>query len=84
MSEKQKLRAIQKAMKGGKVDKPSKVYVVTQKTKGASSGTTMQNKEGGKGGKMKFVDKRMKTERRAERVNKRRKTGKTGGRQGHR
>ena len=63
------VQAIQKAMKGGKVDKPSKVYVVTQKTKGASSGTAL--KGGTKGGKLKFVDSRMKTDRRAERKNKR-------------
>jgi hypothetical protein len=51
-------------MKGSKADKPSKVYVVTKKTGGASSGTATSS---GKG-KLKFVDKRMKKEARAERV----------------
>ena len=36
MSDKQKLRAIQKAMKGSKVAKPGKVYVVAKKN-GSSS-----------------------------------------------
>ena len=62
MSEKEKLRAIQKAMKNSKADKPSKVYVVGTKQKGASSATKTSN---GKG-KLKFVDKRMKSDKRGE------------------
>lgn len=47
-------------MKSGKVDKPSKVYVVTRKTNGASSGTRTSD---GKKGQLKFVDKRMRGEK---------------------
>ncbi len=54
------LQAISKAMRTTKIDKPGKVYVVTKKTSGASSGTST----GGKG-KLKFVDKRMKKDARA-------------------
>lgn len=61
LSEKQKIKAIQKAMKGSsKVDKPGKVYVVTRQHKSGSMGTS----SGGKG-KLKFVDKRMKADTRA-------------------
>lgn len=68
LSEKQKLKAISKAMRGSKaVDKPSKVYVVTHKTSAGSVATST----GGKG-RMKFVDSRMKKEMRAERARKRR------------
>jgi AdoMet-dependent rRNA methyltransferase SPB1 len=65
MSEKQKLRAIQKAMKTSKVDKPSKVYVVS--TKAAGSTRT----SGGKGA-LKFVDKRMRSDKRGEKAAKKR------------
>ena len=61
MSERQKLKSISKAIKGTKIDKPGKVYVVTRKTGGASVGTS----KGGKG-RLKFVDKRMKKDRKAE------------------
>eukprot|EP01042_Synura_sphagnicola_P000763 gene763-847_t len=62
MSEKAKIKAISKAMKSPNktANKPSKVYVVTRKTKAGSVG----NKGGGKG-MLKFVDKRMKKEKRA-------------------
>ena len=57
MSDKQKLRAIQKAMKGSKsVEKPGKVYVVAKK-----NGSTTTAGKGGTG-KFKFVDKRMKSD----------------------
>jgi AdoMet-dependent rRNA methyltransferase SPB1 len=62
MSEKEKLKAIQRAMKNSKADKPSKVYVVGTKTKAGSSATKTSN---GKG-KLKFVDKRMKSDKRGE------------------
>eukprot|EP00605_Chrysophyceae_sp_TOSAG23-4_P000292 GSChrysophyteH1.ASY1.ANO1.337.1 assembled CDS len=62
MSEKEKLKAIQRAMKNSKADKPSKVYVVGSKTKSGSSATRMS---AGKG-KLKFVDKRMKSDKRGE------------------
>ena len=64
-------------MKAGKIDKPNKVYVVTQKTSSGSSGTTLGNK-GAKGGKLKFVDKRMKCERRADRKNAKKGKGRKG------
>lgn len=67
MSERQKLKAISRAMKDSKVAKPGKVYVVTRKTGAGSVGTS----DGGKG-KLKFVDKRMKKDRRAERAIKKR------------
>jgi len=40
ISERQKLKAISKAMRSNKIDKPGKVYVVTRKTKAGSSGTS--------------------------------------------
>ena len=49
-------------MKNSKADKPSKVYVVGTKTKAGSSATKTSN---GKG-KLKFVDKRMKSDKRGE------------------
>ena len=68
MSEKQKLRAISKAMKNSKVDKPSKVYVVGQKGTGGGA-----QKLGTGTGKLKFVDKRLKADRRGERQAKKQK-----------
>lgn len=74
MSEKQKLKAVAKAMRTSKVDKPSKVYVVTHKT---SSGSVGQN-SGGKG-KLKFVDARMKKDARSmKNIEKNKKKGKKG------
>jgi len=72
MSEKQKLKAIQKAMKGGKEVKSNKVYVVSGRTAGGTGGTKMS----GTKGKMKFVDKRMKTDRRADKKNEKKNKGK--------
>lgn len=67
MSDKQKLKAISRAMRTTKVDKPGKVYVVTKRSKSGS----MATKSGGKG-KLKFVDRRMKKEQRATRANEKR------------
>lgn len=68
LSGREKVKAIAKAMKGtSKTNKPSKVYVVTRKTGGASSGT-----KGSGSGPLKFVDKRMKKEARAVRAKKKR------------
>jgi len=67
MSEKQKIKAISRAMRTAKVAKTDKVYVVTKKSGNASVGT----KGAGKG-KLKFVDKVMKKEKRAERSRKKR------------
>lgn len=39
MTDKQKIKAINRAMKTTKVDKPSKVYVVTRKSKAGSMAT---------------------------------------------
>ncbi len=60
MSEREKSKAIAKAMKTSKVDKPGKVYVVTHKSKSGSVGTM-----GGGKGKLKFVDSRMRKDARA-------------------
>ena len=60
VSERQKLKAISKAMKANKIDKPGKVYVVTRKTSNGSTGTSSGAK-----GKMKFVDKRLRNDTRA-------------------
>lgn len=62
MSEKQKIKAISKAMKTAtKAGKSDKVYVVARKTGSGSVGTK------GKGvGKLKFVDARMRKETRAK------------------
>lgn len=72
MSEKQKLKAIQKAMKGGKEVKSNKVYVVSGRTASGTGGTKMGNAKG----KVKFVDRRMKTDRRAEKRNEKKRKGK--------
>jgi AdoMet-dependent rRNA methyltransferase SPB1 len=62
LSEKQKLKAISKAMRTSKVDKPGKVYVVAHKTKAGSVGTST----GAKKGKLKFVDARMRKDTRKQ------------------
>lgn len=69
MSEREKLKAVQQAMKkGAKADIPSKVYVV------AGKGPTGQKK---KGAKIKMVDARMKSDTRGmKRTNDKQKTGK--------
>ena len=69
MSEKQKLRAIQKAMKTSKVDRPSKVYVVSKRSSGASAATKTSNAKG----QLKFVDKRMRADTRGEKAAKKKK-----------
>ena len=68
MSQREKMKAINRAMRESKITKPGKVYVITKKTGGASSGT----KSGDGKGKLKFVDKRLKKDKRAIRVNKKR------------
>jgi hypothetical protein len=60
-------------MKTNKGINPDKVYVVTRKSQGASVGTKGEGK-----GKLKFVDKRMKKDIRAARVQKKRAKGKKG------
>lgn len=62
LSDKMKVRAIQRAMKGSKADKPSKVYVVAR-------GSNSTGKSTGGSGKMKFVDSRMKNDTRAQKRN---------------
>jgi AdoMet-dependent rRNA methyltransferase SPB1 len=75
MSDKQKLRAISKAMKNSKVEKPGKVYVV-------SSGIGKQNTAGRSGnGKLKFVDKRMRSDNKRG-SKKQREKAKKGGKRG--
>ena len=71
MSEKQKIKAIGKAMKSANLKKSDKIYVVTRKTGAGSTGT-----KGSGNGKLKFVDSRMKKEARAKR---RREKGKKSG-----
>lgn len=69
MSEREKLKAVQQAMKkGAKADIPSKVYVVA----GKGSSTTKK-----KGAKIKMVDSRMKSDTRgAKRAKQKQTTGK--------
>ena len=67
LSDKQKVKAISKAMRGSKSATPGKVIVVTKRTGGASSGTVGAGK-----GKLKFVDKRSKKDARAVKANKKR------------
>lgn len=71
MSEKQKIKAISKAMKTAKLDKSDKVYVVTRKTGAGSVGT-----KGSGNGKLKFVDARMRKETRAKKRAEKKKSGK--------
>lgn len=77
MSDKQKIKAISRAMKTNKGVDASKVYVVTRKSNGASMGTKGEGK-----GKLKFVDKRMKKDQRANRANAKREKKKGGGKKG--
>ena len=58
MSANDKKRAIDKAMKGAKIDRPSKVYVVSRRG-GKSQANSKQQ-----GGKVKLVDPRMKADQR--------------------
>lgn len=69
MSEREKLKAVQQAMKkGAKSDIPSKVYVV------AGKGPAGSKK---KGAKIKMVDARLKNDTRAaKRISQKKKTGK--------
>ena len=71
MSERQKVKAISSALKAAKINKPGKVYVVAKKQGGASMGT----KIGDGKGKLKFVDRRMKKDLRAEKAREKRKGG---------
>lgn len=72
MTPAQKLRAVQKAMaKGGKIEKPSKVYVVQRKTKGGAISKNTGGKT--KNSRVKLVDRRMKKDKRAEKVAEKRK-----------
>jgi AdoMet-dependent rRNA methyltransferase SPB1 len=71
MTESQKVRAISKAMQGTKTGAPSKVYVVAKKTQGSSSATKLSNSKG----KLKFVDKRLRNDQRAEKKAEKRKKG---------
>lgn len=73
MNDKQKLRAISKAMKGGKVEKPGKVYVVAKR-----GGAQKASKTSGSG-KLKFVDKRMRSDNKRGSKKTREKAKKAGG-----
>ena len=73
MTDAQKVRAISRAMNGTKVDKPSKVYVVTKKTGAGSSATRTSS---GKGSKLKFVDKRLRSDQRSMKRAEKAKSGK--------
>jgi len=68
LSERQKVKAIAKAMKNHETEKPGKVYVTTRKTQSGSSGTMSGKNQG----KLKFVDKRLKKDKRATRVREKR------------
>ncbi|KAG7401457.1 AdoMet-dependent rRNA methyltransferase spb1 [Phytophthora boehmeriae] len=59
MSTREKLKAIDRAMKGARLTKESKVYVVS--TRGGSK--TVDGKKGAKKGKVKLVDPRMKSDK---------------------
>jgi AdoMet-dependent rRNA methyltransferase SPB1 len=76
LSERQKVKMISKAMRGKTSDKEKdkKIYVATRKTQAGSSGSMA--KGGAKGGKLKFVDKRLKKDKRAQRNAEKRKKGK--------
>lgn len=65
MSTREKLKAIDKAMKGAKMKKQNKVYVVSQR-----GGRTSTAKGAGKkpSGKVKLVDTRMKKDKRNEKI----------------
>ncbi|KAJ8600308.1 hypothetical protein CTAYLR_000729 [Chrysophaeum taylorii] len=64
MTSAQKLRAVQKAMASkGKIDKPSKVYVVQRKTKSGAISKSTGAKKGS--ARVKLVDRRLKKDKRA-------------------
>ena len=67
----EKKRAINKALKGAEMSKPGKVYVVAR---GAGMNGTVAKGTGGTG-KVKFVDKRMKADKRGEKKAAKRRTG---------
>ena len=69
MSQREKMKAISRAMKEAKITKPGKVYVTTKKSGGGGS---LGTKTSAGQGKLKFVDKRLKKDRRADRANKKR------------
>jgi hypothetical protein len=104
MTQRDKVKAINRAMKSAKISKPGKVYVITKKTGGASSGTKSSNDkvmsslplcilahtllhptqtlstvshyyDHDHQGKLKFVDKRLKKDKRAEKASKKRRRG---------
>lgn len=56
------VQAISKAMKANKIDKPGKQYVVTRKTKAGSMGMSSGNSKG----KLKFVDRRLRCDTKAQ------------------
>lgn len=62
MSTQEKLKSIDKAMRGAQVKKPSKVYVVSTRGGRKSAGEKKKMRDGG--GKIKFVDARMKNDMR--------------------
>eukprot|EP01033_Poteriospumella_lacustris_P009643 gene9642-6898_t len=69
LSERQKVKLLAKAMRGKNKDsteKDRKIYVSTKKTQAGSMGSMA--KGGAKGGKLKFVDKRMKKDKRMQRA----------------
>eukprot|EP01039_Chlorochromonas_danica_P010501 gene10501-11632_t len=73
LSEKEKVKAVAKAARNLRGDqKARKMYVTTKRTKSGSVGQA----GGSKGGKLKFVDKRMKKETRAAKASKKRKSRK--------
>lgn len=64
MTPAQKVRAVQKAMaKGGKIDKPSKLYVVQRKTKSGAI-SKLGSKKRTKNSRIKLVDRRLKKDKR--------------------
>lgn len=65
MSTREKLKAIDKAMKGAKVKKQNKVYVVSQR---GGKSSTAQSAGKKPSGKVKLVDTRMKKDKRNEKI----------------
>jgi AdoMet-dependent rRNA methyltransferase SPB1 len=76
MSTREKLKAIEKAMKGAKMKKQSKVYVVSRRGGNTRAAIKGAKAKSGSSGKVKLVDPRMKSDKRNAEIKAKRNGGK--------